>query len=105
MKVKMARHSGLPIELDRMEEYKKCWRKYYDLVLDKYTPDMPVVQEKLEKLSDILNRRFSTIKDVELPKNQKQWLEFIKQYGDYGLCITTDMDKKELRFILLDQGL
>jgi formate dehydrogenase maturation protein FdhE len=105
MKVKMARHSGLPVQEVKADEYRRVWKNYYDKVLDKYAPDMEKVQERLEKLSNILNRRYKTIIDVELPKNSKQWKEFLAEYGNFGLCVTTDLDQKEIRLILLDQGL
>lgn len=105
MKVKMARHSGLPVKEVRAEEYRKVWKKYYDAILGKYNPDMQKVQERLEKLSDILNKRYKTVIEVELPKNSKQWKDFLSEYGGFGLCVTTDLDQKEIRLILLDQGL
>ena len=105
MKVKMARHSGLPLREEKAEEFRKVWRKYYDQVLNKYAPDMEKVQERLEKLSSILNRRYETVSEVEIPKSALGWRKFIKEYGNYGICITTDLEAKETRLILLDQGL
>lgn len=105
MKVKMARHSGLPVQEDAAAEYRECWRSYYDKILDKYQPDMGKVQERLEKLADILNKRYKTIIEVEMPKSAKGWKDLLEENGSYGICITTDLDKKEVRLILLDQGL
>lgn len=105
MKVKMARHSGLPLKEEVAQEYRDKWRFYYDKVLEKYSPDMEKVQERLEKLSDIMNKRYNTIEEVELPKSRKAWKELMSEYGGYAVCVATDLEGKDLRFILLDQGL
>jgi predicted metal-binding protein len=105
MKVKMARHSGLPVVGSVADEYRECWKSYYDKILDKYQPDMLKVQERLEKLANILNNRYKTVIEVDIPRSAKGWKALLEENGSHGICITTDLEKKEIRLILLDQGL
>lgn len=99
------RHSGLPVKSDKLEQFRSRWRKYYDKILGKYNPDMEKVQERLNKLEEIMNRHYNTIIDVDFPKSAKKWKELLAEYDDCGLLVTTHTETGEILLILMDQGI
>lgn len=103
MKVKVARQSGMPVQLEKIEEFREEFRKEYDKLYDEYQKDMPKLNEELSKLDERMNEKYDTIVEWDLPVNESEWKKLEADYG--GILVTTHKDTKEIMFIILDQGL
>lgn len=104
MKVKIIRESGLPV--DKCHSYMSEWKVRYDEINSLFTNkkiEMKEFQEKLNSLdSELLKKYDGDSLLIELPKNNKQWIELQKKY-EMPIVVSRDYNDKCI-LVLMDIG-
>jgi hypothetical protein len=106
-KIMVVRQSGEPVELDRLEEFKKEWKEGYDAIYDEKDKnrqkDMSHVQDEIEAFSKKMNEKYDTIIDLDLPTDMDQWKAFVEKWG--SVLLSTHKDTGKPMLVIMDQGL
>ena len=102
MEAKLIRESGLPIDYDKLDQYKAVWGTYFDKIFTKYKDDMKTCTEKTDKLSAILNKRFETVRDITLLVDSENMIKFLEEHGNIMLARHEKIN--ELVAVIQDQN-
>ena len=103
LKVKVARQSGLPIELKEIEMYEEEWKELYDGASKDADKDMLLMQELLICVDTYLDSKYSTVEEWDLLVDAEKIKDIIGKYGSF--LTSTHKDTGDLMYIIMDQGL
>lgn len=101
MSIQVIRRSGLPIDVEKLSEFKEEFRTEFDTLNKKHGKDMLSLQQDVAKLEDRLNIKYTTIGNFDFPKSQKKTLELLSKYGN--ILLTTHAETGKLVFVIEDQ--
>lgn len=103
VKIKTFRQSGLPVDLDQLEQFDKEFKAAYDKIYNEHGKDMPKVEAALQKLDEELASKYDTVVEMDLLTEEDDIKNFLTKYGNY--MTTTHRDTGELLYVILDQGM
>lgn len=97
--IEIMRQSGLPLDPADVEKYIADWRELFDKCqekvnaskdTDRYSPDR--LPRLLNRVEQILMKRYKNIDVIEFPKSNKAWLKLWNQYGNIMVAKRADSD-------------
>ena len=100
--IRVLRQSGLPIELEDLNSYKKKWEDGFDAIKNECGEDRKQMQERLQNLEDELKAEYGQDTRWKLVTTQKQMKEIVKEYGMIAAAMT---HHDELVYLILDEGI
>lgn len=100
-KIKMFRSSGLPVETEKLEDYKQEWKDTFDALNKKHGKDMLSLQEELAVVERELNDKYKTVIEVDFVKTKKAWESLLDEYGN--VIVSRHRDTGELLYIIFDE--
>lgn len=111
MQVNIIRRTGMPVELDDMNNYMNEFRALFDKAekilkreaekIGNKQPDMLKMQGRIAKIQNALTKKYPTIQQVDLPASPQSWLDLQAKYGN--ILVSRMMDKDEVVLVIEDQ--
>lgn len=100
MKVKICRMSGLPVEKSDLENFKVEWKRLYDKASSLAKTDMLRLQKRLATIEKVLDKKYPTVTEVELPTEQDAWNKLMDEFGN--IVVTRMKDSSEVVLAVYD---
>jgi len=101
--VRVQRQSGLPVNIEDLENYKNEWRIKFDTIFNDNKSNMPECQKLCDIEEAKLFDKYPTVQEWEWMTSQKDWREKTTEFGmisvNYdvnGIAVYMIMDDVEL---------
>jgi hypothetical protein len=102
MKLRIMRMSGLPVQLQDLENYKAEFGAGYDAAQLECGKDMLALQTKLQELENSLLAKYSNTGVQELPKSAKGWKQLLLAYQAPVLLAQSADNPNEMVLMVVD---
>jgi len=100
-KIVVGRQSGLPIQIEKLNEYKAEFQTRFDELKKLHGSEMLGFSEGLQKVDLELSEKYALVEDWDLPKSFKSWRDLIDVHGNF--IITANKHTGELMMFILDE--
>ena len=101
MKIRILRQSGLPVNLDDLNNYREKFRTLFDKAVRIAGKDMLRLNKKLVIIEKVLQKKYPTVSEVDLPKTLKGWRDLRAKYGN--ILVSQHLETEEILFVISDQ--
>ncbi len=98
--VKICRATGRPITLQDIESYNAEFARLFDIAERVCKKDMLRLQTKMAKIERLLQDKFPTVADIEMPSSEQAWKDYLEKYG--ATIVTTRRDTGSLVLVIDD---
>lgn len=100
MSVKLIRQSGLPVELENLEKFKEEFRRLFDIAERVCRKDNLRMQKKLARIEKVLQDKYPTVIDIELPNSDESWGALQEKFGN--ILVSRHKHTNEMILIVSD---
>lgn len=101
MKIKICRMSGLPVELEDLDNFKNEFRRLFDKASSIAKTDMLRLQRRMSTIERILQTKYPTLTEVDFPSTAEAWKDLQAKYGN--ILVSQMRDSGDLFFVISDQ--
>lgn len=103
MKLQVFRSSGLPVAVADLQAQKQEWTTAYDKLEAECAGNMERLQKETQELADALQKKYSILSTMEIPKNRKQWANLIDSFQAPVMISRSAENPDELVMVIVDQ--
>lgn len=94
--------SGLPVQVEHLEQYRAEWTAGFDAVKAECGENMLAMQPKLQALEDALMAKYSTVGEVQLPTSARGWRKLTEAFMAPIMVAQSAADPKEYVLVVVD---
>lgn len=88
--IKIVRMSGMPVNEQDRDRYKSEWTRLFDKAEKICKMDMLRLQKRMATIEKILNKKYSTVADENLPASSEEWKSLHDKYGPIMVRLRAD---------------